>query len=151
MTKKCRSKLELGVVPNAQVNLTNGQFIAMVIEINMVDGYVGWWIDTCVSRCVCYDRVMFKTYTNTKDKKVLLGDGQTTNVAEIVDMELSFTFKKTLILKNVMHVPKIRKNIVSGFLLNKTWFSQYIGVDLYAITKNEVYMFKFFVKNLKMI
>ena len=61
MTKKCRSKLELlGVVPNAWVNLTNGKFIAMVIEINMVDGYVGWWIDTCVSRCVCYDRVMFK-------------------------------------------------------------------------------------------
>ena len=73
------------------------------------------------------------------------------NVAGIVDMELNFTFKKTLILRNVMHVPKIRKNIVSGFLLNKTWFSQSIGVDLYAITKNEVYMFKFFVKNLKMI
>ena len=45
------------------------------------------------------------------------------NVAGIVDMELNFTFKKTLILKNVMQVPKIRKNIVSGFLLNKTWFS----------------------------
>ena len=82
---------------------------------------------------------------------MLLGDGQTTNVAGIVDIELNFTFKKTLILRNVMHVPKIRKNIVSGFLLNKTGFSQSIGVDLYAITKNEVYMFKFFVKNLKMI
>ena len=73
------------------------------------------------------------------------------NVVGIIDMELKFTFKKTLILKNVMHVPKIRKNIVFGFLLNKTRFSQSIGVDLYAITKNEVYMFKIFVKKLKMI
>ena len=112
--------------------------------------------DTCVSRCVYYDRVMFKTYTNIKDKKVLLGDGHTTNVSGIVDMELNFTFRKTLILKNVMHVPKVRKNIISDFLLNKAEFSQSIEVDLYTITKNDIFvneidMFKNFVKNLKII
>ena len=67
MTKKCRSMVEPDAAPNAQVNLTNGQFIAMVIEINMVDESDGWWINTGVSRCVCYDRVMFKIYTDTKD------------------------------------------------------------------------------------
>ena len=81
MTKKCRSMVEPDVAPNAQVNLTNGQLIAMVIEINMVDGSNGWLIDTGIFCRVCYDRAMFKTYTNTKDKKVLLGDVNTTNVA----------------------------------------------------------------------
>ena len=91
----------------------------MIIEINTVDEFDDWWIDTGVSHRVCYDRVMFKTYTNTKDKKVLLGYVHTTNVARIGEMELNFTSRKTLISKDVIHVLEIRKNFVSGFLLYK--------------------------------
>jgi len=88
----------------------------------MVGGSDGWWIDTGASRHVCYDRVMFKTYTAADDQKVLLGNSYTTEVAGIGDVELKFTFEKTLILKEVMHTPIIRKNLVSGFLLNKAGF-----------------------------
>ena len=123
MAKKCISRLEPVVAPNAQVNLTNGKFIPIIIEINMVDKSDAWWIDTGVSYRVCYDPVMFKTYTNTKDKKVLLEDVHTTNVAEIGDMKLSFTSRKTLISKDVMHVHDIRKNCVSSFLLRQSLVS----------------------------
>lgn len=85
---------------------------------------------------------MFKTYTNAEDKKVLLGDAHTTNVIGIGDVKLNFTSRKTLILKDVMHVPEIRKNLVSGFLLNKARFSQSIGEDLYTITKNGIFVGK---------
>ena len=70
---------------------------------------------------------MFKTYKAVDDKKVLLGDAHTTTVAGIGDVELKFTSGKTLILKDVMHTPEIRKNLVSGFLLNKAGFTQTIG------------------------
>lgn len=60
---------------------------------------------------------------NAEDKKVQLGDAHTTNVAGIGDVKLDFTSGKTLILKDVMHVPEIRKNLVVVFLLNKAGFS----------------------------
>ena len=73
---------------------------------------------------------------------MLLGDSHTTEVGGIGDVELKFTSGKTLILKDVMHTPKIRKNLVSGFLLNKVGFEQVMGADMYSITKNEVFVGK---------
>lgn len=140
MAKKCKSRAK-PVGSNAQVNLTDEQFVVMITKINMAGGSDGWWIDTGASR-LCYDRAMFKTYMNAEEKKVMLGDAHTTNVAGIGNVELSFTSGKTLILKDVMHVPEIMKNLVSGFLLNKAWFSQSIGADLYAITKNDIFVGK---------
>ncbi|XP_014626187.1 uncharacterized protein [Glycine max] len=71
----------------------------------------GWGVDTGASRYVCYDRVMIKTYMNVENKKVLLGDSHTTTVAGTRDVELKFTSEKTLILKDVMHTPEMRKNL----------------------------------------
>ncbi|GKA97760.1 retrovirus-related pol polyprotein from transposon TNT 1-94 [Tanacetum coccineum] len=86
---------------------------------------------------------MFKTYTAaSEDKKVLLGDHHTTNVAGIGNAELKFTSGKTVILKDVMHTPEIRKNLVSGYLLNKAGFVQTIGADLFTLTKNGMFVRK---------
>jgi len=41
-----------------------------------------------------------------------------------------------------MHTPKIRKNLVSGFLLNKAGFEQIIGANMYTITKNGIFIGK---------
>jgi len=117
-------------------------YTAMITEINMVGGSDGWWMDTGASRHVCFDRAMFKTYTTTYEQKVLLGNSYTTEVAGIGDVELKFTSGKTLVLKEVMHTPKIRKNLVSGFLLNKDGFEQIIGADMYTITKNGIFIGK---------
>ncbi|XP_073223462.1 uncharacterized protein [Cicer arietinum] len=101
MARKCRNKSG----PTQYANLTEDKFIDMITEINLVDGSDGWWVDIDASQHVCYDRAMFKTYTAAEDKKVLLGDSHTTSVACIEDVELIFTFGKTLILKDVMHTP----------------------------------------------
>jgi hypothetical protein len=71
-----------------------------------------------------------------------MGNAHTSEVAGIGDIEINFTSGKTLILKDVMHVPDMKKNLVSGFLLNKAGFSQTIGVDLYTITKNGMFVGK---------
>ena len=57
-------------------------------------------------------------------------------------MEPKFTSGKTIILKKVLHVPEIRKNLVPGYLINKVGFTQTIGVDLYTLTKNGVFVGK---------
>jgi len=114
-------------------------YTAMITEINIVGGSNGWWMDTGAFRHVCFDRAMFKTYTTFEDQKVMLGDSHITEVAGIGDVELKFTSGKTLILKEVMHTQKIRKNLVSGFLLNKARFEQIMGADMYTITKNGIF------------
>ena len=83
---------------------------------------------------------MFKTYTDNEDKKVLLGDSHITIVAGIGSVELKFTSEKTVILKDVMHTPEMRKNLVLGYLLNKTGFTQTIGADMYTITMNDMFV-----------
>ena len=139
MARKCRFKSSSA----PQANLTDEAFIAMISEINLVGGSDGWWVDTGASRHVCYDRSMFKTYNAADDdKKVLLGDSHTTIVAGIGNVELKFTSGKTLLLKDVMHTPEMRKNLVSGFLLNKAGFTQTIGADLYTIIKNGIFVGK---------
>ncbi|CAJ2638269.1 unnamed protein product [Trifolium pratense] len=117
-------------------------YAAMITEINMIGVTDGWWIDTGATRHVCYERAMFKTYTTAENKKVQMGNAHTSEVAGIGDIELKFTSGKTLILKDVMHVPDMKKNLVSGFLLNKVGFSQTIGADLYTITKNGIFIGK---------
>ncbi|KAM2507490.1 hypothetical protein ACFX1W_029799 [Malus domestica] len=114
----------------------------MISEINLVDGSEGWWVDTGASRHVCYDRSLFKTYSVAEGRKVLLGDSHSTDVNGTGEVELRFTSGKTMILKDVMHAPAIRKNLVSGFLLNKVGFTQTIGADTYTLTKNGVFVGK---------
>jgi len=128
----------------AQAHLTTVEqsYTTMITEINMVGGSDGWWMDTGTSRHLCFDRAMFKTNATAEDQKVLLGDSHTTEVAGIREVELKFTSKKTLILKDVMHTPKFRKNFVYRFLLNKAGFDQIIGVDMYTITKNDIFIGK---------
>lgn len=104
----------------------------MVSEINLVDGSERWWVDTGATHHVCYDRGLFKFYTEAEDRRVLLGDFHSTNVAGVGDVELKSTSGKTVILKEVLHVPEIIKNLVSGYLINKAGFTQTIGADLYS-------------------
>lgn len=107
MAKRCKTTPKPCDATNAQVNVTNEHFIALINEINIIGEYDGWWIDIGSSHHACYECAMFKTYTNDENKKVLLGVSQTTNDVDIVEVELKFTFEKNLILKDVMHTPKI--------------------------------------------
>ncbi|XP_048431994.1 uncharacterized protein LOC125473355, partial [Pyrus x bretschneideri] len=65
----------------SQVNLVEEQLIAMISEINVVDGSKGWWVDTGASCHVCYDHSIFKTYSVAEGRKVMLGDSHSTDVA----------------------------------------------------------------------
>ena len=121
-----------------QANIMEEPLVAMITEINSIEGSEGWWIDSGASRHVCNDRSLFKSYSKIDDKKVLLGDSHTTKVLGIGEVELNFTSGKMLTLQNVLHTPEMRKNLVSGYLLNKAGFVQTYGSDQYSVTKNGV-------------
>ncbi|CAJ2668389.1 unnamed protein product [Trifolium pratense] len=105
ISKKCRNpkRPKPANLAHINVNVADEPYAAMITEINMVGGTDGWWIDTSATRHVCYDRAMFKTYTNAENKKVQMGNAHTSDVAGVGDVVLKFTSGKTLILKEVLH------------------------------------------------
>ena len=52
------------------------------------------------------------------------------------------TSGKTLTLKNVLHVPEIRKNLVSTSLMVKNGFKVVFVSDKVVISKNDMYVGK---------
>ena len=112
----------------------------MISEVNLVDRFEGQWVDIGAFCHVCYDRAMFKSYSNVVDRRVLLGDSHSTIVSR--EVELKFTSGKSLILKGVLHTPEIRKNLVYGYLLNKAWFTQTIKADMFILKKNGIFIGK---------
>lgn len=87
------------------------------------------------SKHVSHDNAIFKTYTSSKDSKILHGDSHTTNMMGVGEVQLKFTSAPMVILKNVLHAPYIRKNLVSAYLINKADFKQVIKVDQLVLAK----------------
>ncbi|GJV78372.1 zinc finger, CCHC-type containing protein [Tanacetum coccineum] len=61
---------------------------------------------------------LFKTYKDTEDgHEVMMGDNHTSKVIGSGNMEIQFISGRKLFFMNVLHVPNIKKNLVSGFKL----------------------------------
>ena len=82
-----------------------------------------WWIDTGATRHVCYDKKMFSTFEPIKTREnVFMGNSATLEIKDQGKVVLKMTFRKELTLTNVLYVPELRKNLVSGSLLNSHGF-----------------------------
>ncbi|CAA0822366.1 Unknown protein, partial [Striga hermonthica] len=88
----------------------------VVFEDNMVDNPREWYIDIGATRHVCSDKELFSDYTPSNGRKLHMGNSSTSEVARVGTVVLK-TSGKELKLKDVLHVPDIRKNLVSGSLL----------------------------------
>ena len=71
-----------------------------------------------------------------------MGNGNIAKVLGKGSMELQFTSGKKLILQTVLHVSKIRKNLVSVNLLAKRGPKAVIESDKIVISKNGVFVSK---------
>lgn len=85
---------------------------------------------------------MLNTYAIVENQEVLPRDSHTITIGGIGNVELKFSFGNTVVLKDVLHPPEIKMNLVLGFLLYKAGFTQVIGVDLYTLTYKGMFVGK---------
>lgn len=113
---------------SGQANLVEGrtdiedETIAAVVvdEVNLVGGATEWVVDTRATRHIATSRDLFLDYQDIDSgDQVFLGDARATRVIEKGKVLLKLTSGKKLELRNMLHVPTIRRNLISGALLNK--------------------------------
>lgn len=63
----------------------------------------------------------------------------------IGEAHLNFTSGHVVILKNVLHVPSIRKKLIFGYLINKASFKHDIEADQLILSKGGVFIGKGYV------
>ena len=79
-----------------------------------------WWYNSGATIHVCNKKNHFKDYEIAADgQEVLMGNFNAVKVIGKGSVELNFTYGKKLLLLNVLHVPDMRKNLVSAYLLCK--------------------------------
>ena len=74
-------------------------------------------VDTGANIHVCADVSLFSSYQVGRTSSLLMGNGPRVAVHGIGTVDLKLTSEKTMQLKNVHHVPSIKKNLISGSLL----------------------------------
>ncbi|CAM8982077.1 unnamed protein product [Rhodiola kirilowii] len=115
---------------------------------NLKDDEISWWVDSGATAHVCRDKEMFKSFANTSEGRVLhMGDESTAPILRIGQVEIEFSSGKNIVLVNVLYVPNIRKNIVSGTVLNKQGYRQVYEADNYVLSKGGVFVGKGYLCN----
>ena len=96
-----------------------------------------WWIDTGSTRHVCSDKGLFTSFEAVSNReKLLMRNSDTSEIEGQGKVILKMTSGKELTLNDVLYVPEIRKNLVSGSLLNKHGFRMVFESDKVVLSKN---------------
>ena len=116
---------------------------AMISECNLVGNPKEWFLDSGATRHICSAKEAFATYTHAEyDEDLFMGNTATARIAGTGKVMLKMTSGKVLTLNNVLHVPTIRKNLVSAALLVKNGFKCVLVSDKAVISKNEMFIGK---------
>ena len=71
-----------------------------------------------------------------------MGNSSTATIKGKGSVELQFTSGKVLTLNDVYYVPEVRKNLVSGSLLNKFGFKLVFEADKFILSKGGIFVGK---------
>ena len=155
--KDCRSRKEQGNLkkkpPQANVtevdDVSDMNLSSVVFEVNFIGSNTKeWWVDTGATRHVCSDKKMFSSYqTIDNGEQLFMGNSSSSKVEGQGKVVLKMTSDKELTLNDVLHVPEIRKNLVSGSLLSKKGFKLVFVSDNFILTKNGMYVGKGYMSN----
>ncbi|CAL9006155.1 unnamed protein product [Prunus brigantina] len=86
---------------------------------------------------------MFSTYeASDQGEPLFMGNSSTSKIHGQGKIFLKMASGKEVTLNNVLHVPEIRKNLVSGSLLSKNGFKLVFEYDKFVLTKNGMYVGK---------
>ncbi|WJZ87171.1 hypothetical protein VitviT2T_006572 [Vitis vinifera] len=143
LPKKNKLK-EANVIDDITKNVSDIDLTAVVSEVNLVGSNPKeWWIDTGATRHVCSDKKMFSTFEPIENgEKVFMGNSATFEIKGQGKVILKMTSGKELTLTNVLYVPEIRKNLVSGSLLNNHGFRLVFESNKFVLSKSGMYVGK---------
>ena len=97
---------------------------------------------------VCIDQNLFSSYHPMDNgEEIFMGNSSSSKVVGKGKVILKMTSSKKLTLNDVLHVPDIRKNLVSCSLLSKNSFKLVIESDKFVLTKNGMYVGKGYMSN----
>ncbi|KAH9705270.1 hypothetical protein KPL70_011800 [Citrus sinensis] len=115
-----KKKREANVVENITQHVSDINLSTVVSEVNLVGSNPReWWIDTGATRHVCSDKGLFTSFEVVSNgEKLFMGNSATSEIEGQGKVILKMTSGKELTLNNVLYVPEIWKNLVSGSLLN---------------------------------
>jgi hypothetical protein len=80
-------------------------------------------------------------------EELFMGNSSSSKVEGRGKVILKMTSGKELTLNEVLHVPDIRKNLVSGSLLSKNGFKLVFVSDKFVLTKNEMFVGKSYLSD----
>ena len=101
-----------------------------------------WWVDTSANIHVCTDASLFSFYQDGGTSSLLMGNGSHARVLGVGTVNLKFTSRKTVQLKNMQHVPTIKKNLVSGSLLCRDGFKLVFESNKCILSKFGIFCWK---------
>ncbi|GJS23807.1 reverse transcriptase domain-containing protein [Tanacetum coccineum] len=142
--KDCRHKKEhgggnFGGNSNQANHVQSPKEFAGVIESFLTTNVVDWWYDTGCTKHICNSRRMFVSYQKVNElEPMFMGNGTSSKIEGKGKVILKLTSRKDLVLLNVLHVPDITKNMISGPILSNKGFKLVIESDKLVITKGGV-------------
>ena len=138
-----KKKHEANLLDRIEGDMENMNLTAMVSEVNMIGSNPKeWWIDTGATRHVCTNKDLFTTFEKVEGEKMFMGNSASSAIEGQGKVLLKMTSGKTLTLNDVLYVPEIRKNLVSGSLLNKHGFRMVFESDKVILSKSGMYVGK---------
>ena len=110
---------------------------AVVVEANLVGNVADWVLDTGASRHLCADKGVFADFEEVAAGEcVYMGNSSSAEIKGKGKILLKLTSGKTLALKNTLYVPSLRRNLVSGALLNKAGLRLVFEADKVVMSRN---------------
>jgi hypothetical protein len=94
---------------------------------------------------VCSDISLFSSYQVARDSSMIMGNVSHASVRGVATVDLKLTSRKIVQLKNVQHVPSIKKNSVSGSLLCRDGFKVVSKSNKFVVSKCEQFIGKGYV------
>ncbi|KAK8635370.1 hypothetical protein V6N13_004109 [Hibiscus sabdariffa] len=101
----------------------------------------GWW--TLVHPNISAQRG--NTSPSSREGTTVMGNSSSFEVLGKGKVLLKLTSSKTLALNNVMYVPALRRNLISGCLLNKACIKLVFEIDKLVLSRNDDYIGKGFL------
>ncbi|GJT80807.1 hypothetical protein Tco_1055149 [Tanacetum coccineum] len=122
---------------------------AMISEVNLVGSNASeWWVDTGATHHICSKNSLFSSFKEvTNGEQLFIGNSATSEIKGEGGVVLKMTSRKELKLKNVLFVLEVRKNLVSGWLLNKFGFRLVFESDKFLLTKSGMFVGKDYAFN----